>query len=84
MPQATLKAFADHGDATGVIDLDAGDAERVLRDAAAAGIDLSAITGQLEHEGVQGFCDSYGDLLRCIETKLAGIATSVDQPEAPA
>jgi transaldolase len=32
MPQATLEAFADHGNAADAIDLDAHDADRVLRD----------------------------------------------------
>ena len=34
-----------------------------------AGINLAAITGQLERGGVRSFCDSYHDLLNCIETK---------------
>jgi transaldolase len=76
MPQATLEAFADHGDATGVIDLDAESAERVLYEAAAAGVDLPAITHELEREGVQAFCDSYAELLACIDSKLACIAPS--------
>jgi transaldolase len=74
MPLATLVAFADHGDATHLIDPAAGHAARVLADAAIAGVDLPAITRQLEREGVQGFCDSYGELLACIEAKLLAIA----------
>ncbi len=72
MPLATLEAFAAHGDA-GAIDLDDGSAERVLREAAAAGVDLPAITRQLEREGVQAFCDSYAEVLACIDAKLADI-----------
>ena len=45
-------------------------AEETLRHAAHAGIDLDAITSQLEREGVRSFCDSYHELLHCIETKL--------------
>ncbi len=84
MPQATLEAFADHGDAAGGIGLDADDAERVLRDAAAAGVDLPTITHELERDGVQLFCDSYGQLLACINAKLTDLATSLDVPEPSA
>ncbi len=45
--------------------------QRVLAAAAAGGIDLDAITAQLEREGVHSFCDSYHQLLDCIERKLA-------------
>ena len=69
MPEATLRAFADHGDASRTSS-DAGAAEETLRRAEEAGIDLAAITAQLEHEGVRSFCDSYHDLLSCVETKV--------------
>jgi transaldolase len=68
MPEATLRAFADHGDASQT--MDAGAAETVLRRAHEAGIDLAAITTDLEREGVQSFCDSYQELLDCISTLM--------------
>jgi hypothetical protein len=46
----------------------------LLADAAAAGIELSTITGELEREGVQAFCDSYHRLLDCIENKTETVA----------
>ncbi len=70
MPEATLRAFADHGDATRAFDPSSTAAEETLRRAADAGIDLTAVTTELEHEGVRSFCDSYRDLLDCIDTKL--------------
>jgi transaldolase len=69
MPEATLRAFADHGDATRTFDVSGTE---TLRRAEDAGIDLPAITSALEREGVGSFCDSYRDLLACIETKLEG------------
>ena len=42
-------------------------AEETLRRAEDAGVDLAAITAELEREGVRSFCDSYRDLLACIE-----------------
>lgn len=70
MTEATLRAFADHGNVGGTGSVDAGAAEEALRRAEEAGIDLAAVTAQLEREGVRSFCDSYHDLLDCIETKV--------------
>jgi transaldolase len=77
MPQQTLEAFADHGQVARTLDSDPAAAERILVDAAAAGIDLSVVSAELEREGVRSFCDSYHQLLDCIERKSAGLV-SVD------
>ena len=53
------------------LDVDPDAAEQTLEQAAHAGIDLAAVTAELEREGVQSFCDSYRELLACIESKLA-------------
>lgn len=39
------------------------------------GIDLTAITAGLEREGAQSFCDSYHQVLECIEGKLGALPT---------
>jgi transaldolase len=79
MPEATLRAFADHGEAHGVR---AGAADdETLRRAEAAGLDLAAVTAELEREGVRAFCDSYRELLTCIEAKLR--RDRALQPSAP-
>ena len=70
MPEATLRAFADHGEVAGTLGPDASGAAETLRLARDAGIDMQAVTAELEHEGVRSFCDSYHELLDCIETKL--------------
>jgi transaldolase len=72
MPEATLKAFADHGDVTHALSIVMGAACKTLRRAHDAGIDLDAITAQLEREGVRSFCESYGQLLGRIEAKVEG------------
>ena len=69
MPEATLRAFADHGEVRHGVGI-AGPAKAVLRRTRAAGIDVDAVTSELEREGVRSFCDSYHELLDCIETKL--------------
>jgi transaldolase len=70
MPLATLRAFADHGDVSAAPVPDAAAAEDTLRRAADAGVDLDAITSELEREGVRAFCDSYRELLDSIATRL--------------
>jgi transaldolase len=70
MPEQTLRAFADHGEVRRTLDADPDGAERTLAEARAAGIDLAAVTAELEREGVRSFCDSYRQLLECIESKL--------------
>jgi hypothetical protein len=47
---------------------------------AMAGVDLAQITADLEREGVRSFCGSYGELLACIEDKLA--SPEVSAPRA--
>ena len=46
-------------------------AEATLRRAEEAGVDLAAITAELECEGVRSFCASYRELLDSIETRLS-------------
>jgi transaldolase len=74
MPEHTLHAFADHGEVESTLDADPDAAERTLAGAARFGIDIGAVTAELEREGVRSFCDSYQPLLDCIEGKLGTIA----------
>jgi len=76
MPEPTLRAFADHGEVARTLDVDPAGAEAMLTAATAAGIDLPAITTELEREGVRSFCDSYEELLSCIEAKLGVMAAA--------
>jgi transaldolase len=81
MPEATLRAFADHGDLQHPVGV-AGAANATLHRARDVGIDLDAITAELEREGVSSFCDSYHELLDCLEAKLR--ATPPRAHRAPA
>jgi len=74
MPEQTLRAFADHGEVAATLDADVDAPEVVLCAAAAAGVDLQAITAELEQEGVAAFCDSYRQLLDCIESKVGSLS----------
>jgi transaldolase len=70
MPEATLRAFADHGDPKRTLGDDSSAAEETLGRAAIAGVDLDVVTAELEREGVRSFCNSYNELLDCIEAKV--------------
>jgi transaldolase len=75
MPEQTLRAFADHGRVARTLDRHPEAAEQILGDTAAAGIDLAGVSTELEREGVQSFCDSYHQLLDCIERKVGALAS---------
>ena len=76
MPEQTLRAFADHGNARRALDTDLSQAERTLAKTAEAGLDLEVITAALERDGVRSFCSSYHELLDCIGSKLPALAGS--------
>jgi transaldolase len=75
MPPKTLRAFANHGDVGGSLGKDAGVAEQLIDELAAAGIDFAPLTYELERRGVEAFRDSYHQLLRSIEERIAVLAT---------
>ncbi|MGA2450756.1 MAG: transaldolase [Polyangiaceae bacterium] len=69
MPEATLLAFADHGQCRKCLPADGGDAEDVLRAYGDAGVDVVALAERLRREGADSFAASWRDLLASIETK---------------
>jgi transaldolase len=73
MPEATLKAFADHGELDGTLRADGGDCEQVLAQFAKAGIDLDALAAQLQDEGAKSFVKSWDDLMSVIASKSAAL-----------
>ena len=73
MPAKTLYAFADHGEVAPTLSGDRDAARDVLSAAAAEGVDLEGITRELEREGVEAFCDSYEELLGCIDSRVGAL-----------
>jgi transaldolase len=69
VPEETLLAFANHGEAEQTMPRDGGDAEHVLASIARAGIDVAALARQLQDDGAKSFVESWKDLLNAIETK---------------
>jgi transaldolase len=76
VPDATLLAFADHGQIRGVMPEDGGDAESVLAEFERAGIDVTALADQLQREGAEAFVKSWNALLERIATKSEALAAS--------
>lgn len=74
MPEPTLLAFAAHGKTAGAVPRDGGDAEAVLAAHVKAGIDLTALSTQLQSEGAKGFIKSWNELLGAIESKSKVVA----------
>ena len=69
MPEATLKALADHGQVGAILPEDGGDCEEVLAQFARAGIDAGALATQLQDEGAKSFVKSWNDLMAVIAAK---------------
>ena len=69
VPEETLLAFADHGTTASALSRDGGDAEAVLAAHVRAGIDLTALSAQLQSDGANGFVKSWNELLGAIQSK---------------
>jgi transaldolase len=73
MPEATLKAFADHGDIGPILPADGGDFEGVLARFEKSGVDLGELAGRLQDEGAKSFLKSWNELMEVIASKTAAI-----------
>jgi transaldolase len=74
MPEATLKALADHGALGGALPADGGDGEEVLAMFANAGVNVDALAAQLQDEGAKSFVDSWRELMAVIAAKSSDLA----------
>jgi transaldolase len=71
MPEATLKALADHGNVGGTMPADGGNNEEELAQFARERIDVRALANQLQEEGAKSFVKSWNDLMNVIDSKSA-------------
>jgi transaldolase len=76
MPEATLKAFADHGEVGDPVPSDGGDCETVLAQFTRAGIDVDALAARLQAEGTAAFVKSWNELMAVIASKSATLASA--------
>ena len=74
MPEATLKAFFDHGRVGAPMPRDGGDAEATIARVRAAGVDVDALATKLQQDGAKAFVKSWHDLIARVEAKTAELA----------
>jgi transaldolase len=74
MPEATLLAFARHGQVGAALPVDGGEAETVLQEFAGAGVDVDALAAALQEEGAAAFVQSWNDLLIRVGEKSQAMA----------
>lgn len=73
IPDATLKAFGDHGKVGELMPADGGDCEEVLAQFGKAGIDIDALAATLQEEGAKSFVQSWNELMGVLEAKSAAL-----------
>lgn len=74
MPLATVEAFADHGVARRTVDQGVEQARADLAALAEVGVDMDAVTDQLQREGVEKFAKSFAGMLKVVDEKLTRVA----------
>jgi transaldolase len=74
MPEATLKALADHGEIREIMSADGGDYDTVLDEFATAGVDIYELAAKLQDEGAKSFETSWNDLMDVIASKSSALA----------
>jgi transaldolase len=85
MPEATIHAFADHGEVRGdTITGYYADAKKALDDLAAVGIDYDDVVDTLEREGVEKFAASWIELLDGVTKSLEAARAGADKPNKAA
>jgi transaldolase len=73
MPEATLKALAEHEDVGATIPADGGNSEEELAQFAGANIDVHVLSRQLQEEGAKSFVQSWNDLMDVIGSKSSAL-----------
>jgi transaldolase/glucose-6-phosphate isomerase len=69
IPEATWKAFREHGTAARTVDKHLDDAHRVLRELAGVGIDMETVGARLQEQGVELFTKSFDGVIGIVEEK---------------
>jgi transaldolase len=70
MPDKTLVAFYEHGEAGEEMPADGGDCDAVLAEFKAAGVDVGELARRLQDEGAAAFDASWKDLLEHIDRQV--------------
>jgi transaldolase len=70
MPEATLKALANHSELSSILPADGGDCEEVLAKFSDAGVDVETLAVRLQEEGDKSFVKSWNELMSVITSKV--------------
>jgi len=76
MPEETIEAFQDHGEAALTLDRDVDEAHAVFERVAEAGVDYDDVVETLEREGVEKFSDSFKELLDGVSAKRGELVSA--------
>jgi len=74
LPEATIAAFEDHGRLARTVDIDLDEADSTLRRLAELGVDMEDVGTTLEDRGVEGFHESFQDVLGALATKAESLS----------
>jgi transaldolase len=76
LPPATLDAYRDHGRTRVSLMENPAASVQALKELKAAGIDMDAVTKQLEDEGLKLFAESYDSLMKSLDEKKQALKVS--------
>ena len=80
MPEKTLLAFAQHGHVGGPMPVNGGNADELLADHRAAGVDLDGLAAELRRDGAEAFDESWAELIASVASKGEALAASGPTP----
>jgi transaldolase len=73
VPVETLNAYRDRGHPEQTLDQEVREAYQLLDSLSSVGIDLDAVTQQLEDQGVEKFITAFNRLMASLKEKAAGV-----------
>jgi transaldolase len=73
VPEATLRAFYDHGHVGTPMPTTGGDADTTLAAHVAAGVDVDALAAKLQADAATSFVESWDDLMAIIDRQSAAL-----------
>jgi transaldolase len=76
MPEATIRAFQDHGRVDLTLETQLEEAHHLFRQLYAAGVDYNDVVATLEREGIDKFVASFERLLERIRSKRRDLAAA--------
>ncbi len=78
IPPNTVEAFRDHGKVGNTLETAVAEAEALLTELAERGVELAALTEQLQVEGVAAFSQSFDALLAALDQKRASLLAALN------